>query len=259
MLKLKDLLRRPAVILPLAAVLILAPIGQALAAMHTVQKGESLFSIGQLYGTSADAIKSANNLQSNEIMPGQDLNVPDGNTYTVKAGNTLFSIAKLYGVAVADLQRANGLQGTDLAVGQVLRIPAGTPAQVSRGGSVAGISNSDMDLLARLVKAEAESESHRTKVAVAAVVLNRVQSDKFPNTIAGVIYERDGGRYQFEPVLNGWINKPASDASRKAAQEALNGSDPSNGALYFFEHWVPNKFLQARPVSTKLDAFTFTY
>ncbi|MEW5953245.1 MAG: LysM peptidoglycan-binding domain-containing protein [Bacillota bacterium] len=259
MLKSKDLLRRPAVILSLAAALILVPIGQALAATHIAQRGESLFTIGKTYGITAQTIKSANNLKSDTIMPGQKLTVPDANAYTVKKGDTLFSIAKKYGIPAVELQKANGLQGANIMPGQVLRIPAGSPARASRGGSVGNISNSDFELLARLVKAEADSESHLAKVAVAAVVLNRVQSDKFPNTIAGVIYQRDGGRYQFEPVLNGWINKPANEASRKAVREAVNGRDPTNGALYFFEHWVPNKFLQARPVSTKLDAFTFTY
>lgn len=248
---------KPALVLLVVAMMLMIPIGQALAAMHTVQRGESLFNIGQRYGASAEEIKSANNLQTNTIKPGQQLTVPEKNSYTVKPGDTLFVIARNHGTTAPQLQQLNGLNGTAIKPGQVLRLPAA--GQVSRGGQAANISNADFELLARLVKAEAESESHRCKVAVAAVVLNRVKSPEFPNTIAGVIYQRDGGRYQFEPVMNGWINKPASEASRKAAREAINGWDPSGGAIYFFEHWVTNKFLQSRPLSTKLDAFTFTY
>ena len=254
-----DLIRnkKTPLVLLVVAVMLMIPIGQALAAMHTVQRGDSLFAIGQRYGASAQEIKSANNLQTDNIIPGQQLTVPEKNGYTVKPGDTLHKIAGNNGTTAMQLQQLNGLQGTAIKPGQVLRLPEA--GQVSRGAQAANISNSDFELLARLVKAEADSESHLCKVAVAAVVLNRVNSDKFPNTIAGVVYQRDGGRYQFEPVMNGWINKPANEASRKAAREALNGWDPSNGALYFFEHWVTNKFLKSRPVSTKLDAFTFTY
>jgi spore germination cell wall hydrolase CwlJ-like protein len=111
-----------------------------------------------------------------------------------------------------------------------------------------------------LITAEADSESYLTKVAVGAVVLNRVRSGIFPNSIPGVIYQVDEtGSYQFEPVLNGWINRPASEEARRAALDALNGVDPTNGALYFFESWVPNSWLQSRPVSLILDSFTFTY
>lgn len=129
---------------------------------------------------------------------------------------------------------------------------------VSRGGS--NLSRDDFDLLARIITAEADSESYATQVAVGATVLNRVDSSLFPNSIRGVVYQVDQvGKYQFEPVLNGWINNPASESGKKAAQDALNGWDPTNGALYFFESWVPNKFLQSRSVSTVMDAFTFSY
>lgn len=187
-------------------------------------------------------------------------------SYTVRPGDTLYLIGASFGVAYQDIMSINGLTTTTIYPGQVLLIPGpgGTgPAQPGRGGVLAGrvpYIRADFDLLARIIIAEADSESFLTKVAVGAVVLNRVLSPLFPNTIPGVVYQVDEvGAYQFEPVLNGWINVPASEESRRAAQVALNGADPTEGALFFFESWVKNSFLRSRPLSVILDSFTFTY
>lgn len=93
----------------------------------------------------------------------------------------------------------------------------------------------DLDLLARIVHAEAEAEPYLGKVAVAAVILNRVDHPSFPDTLAGVIYEPGA----FEPVENGWMwaRNPDREAYR-AARDALNGWDPTYGALFF---WAPAK------------------
>ncbi|MEG1141420.1 MAG: cell wall hydrolase [Clostridia bacterium] len=87
-------------------------------------------------------------------------------------------------------------------------------------------------LLARLINGEARGESYVGQVAVGAVVLNRVKSSSFPNTISGVIYQKG----QFSCVKDGQFDKPMEKDSTvyKAAKEAMNGSDPSNGALYFY-------------------------
>lgn len=92
----------------------------------------------------------------------------------------------------------------------------------------------DLDLLARAVTAEAGAEPYEGQVAVAAVILNRVESPAFPNTIAGVIYQPGA----FEAVDNGWIYKPATATAYRAASDALNGWDPTDGALYY---WNPDK------------------
>jgi spore germination cell wall hydrolase CwlJ-like protein len=242
------------------ALLLFITVGQALAAVHTVSKGESLFLIGKWYGTSVEALKSANNLTGDEIRPGQRLTIPSNNTYTVRAGDTLFLIARQHGTTHQALMAANGLSSSAIYPGQMLRLPASNPAPVSRGGAIGNVSAADADLLARIITAEADNQSYQTQVAVGAVVLNRVKSPLFPNTIRGVIYQVDsGGRYQFEPVKNGWINRPASDSARRAAAEALSGADPTNGALFFWESWVRNSYLNSRPVSTVMGAFTFTY
>lgn len=91
------------------------------------------------------------------------------------------------------------------------------------------LSNSDKDLLARLVRAEAGGESYEGMVAVAAVVFNRMKSGKFPSTVEGVVYAKN----QFSPVSNGSIKKPASDVHHKAVADALT-RDNTNGALYFY-------------------------
>jgi len=92
--------------------------------------------------------------------------------------------------------------------------------------------NNESELLARIVHAEAKGEPYIGQVAVAAVILNRIDSSDFPNTLAGVVYQPGA----FEPVLNGTINQevPKNASARKAAQEALNGYDPTGGCLYFF-------------------------
>lgn len=91
-------------------------------------------------------------------------------------------------------------------------------------------SASDLDLLARVVRAEAQGEPYDGQVAVAAVILNRVNDPNFPNTIAGVVYEP----LAFSVVSNGQVNKPADESAVQAAHCALNGLDPSGGALYFY-------------------------
>lgn len=87
-------------------------------------------------------------------------------------------------------------------------------------------------LLARLINGEARGEPYQGQVAVGAVVLNRVKSPEFPNTIAGVIYQKG----QFSCVTDGQFDKPIDEKSTvyKAAKEAMNGADPTNGALFFY-------------------------
>lgn len=89
-----------------------------------------------------------------------------------------------------------------------------------------------VDLLARLINGEARGEPYKGQVAVGAVVMNRVKSSEFPDTISGVIYQKG----QFSCVTDGQFNKPIDEDSTvyKAAQEAINGSDPTNGCIFFY-------------------------
>lgn len=234
---------------------ILGPANDAFAARHAVSEGESLYKIAQRYHTSVGTLQRANSLEGTKIFPGQVLWVP--RYHFVSPGESLYLIGKKYGLHYSEIMRHNNLDSATVYPGQKLYIPD-VDKTVSRGGF--SLSRAEMDLLARLITAEADSESFLTKVAVGAVVLNRVLSDSFPDTVAGVIYQVDEkGYYQFEPVLNGWINRPASPEAILAAREAVNGWDPSKDSLYFWESWVENSFLNSRPVSIILDAFTFTW
>jgi N-acetylmuramoyl-L-alanine amidase len=115
-------------------------------------------------------------------------------------------------------------------------------------------SASELDLLARLVKAEAGAEPYRGKVAVAIVVLNRIASEEFPNTIHDVIYQRG----QFSPVSNGMINRPTNDECRRAVAEAISSGDTLGGALFFYDpahatsHW-----LDSMPTVTSIGGHVF--
>ncbi len=129
--------------------------------------------------------------------------------------------------AVKYFQRKNGLT-VDGIVGDKTLAALGISSSGSQGGS--SYSDSDMMLLARLIYGEARGESYVGQVAVGAVVLNRIKSPSFPNTMAGVIYQR----YAFTAVDDGQINLTPNATAKKAAQDALNGWDPSYGALYYY-------------------------
>lgn len=109
-------------------------------------------------------------------------------------------------------------------------LPCIKKSWAATGGGTVNRKTIDIQLLARVIRAEAEAEPYIGQVAVGAVILNRIQSPKFPNTLAGVIYQPKA----FESVSNGSINKAPTASTRKAAQDCLNGWDPSGGALFFF-------------------------
>lgn len=136
--------------------------------------------------------------------------------------------------AVIRFQRANGL-AADGIVGPQTRAAIGLPTRT--GGTTTpasrGVSRSDdVHLLARTIHSESRGEPYEGQVAVGAVILNRVRSPEFPNTLAGVVYQPCA----FEPVKNGAINQEPGESAYRAARDALNGWDPTGGALYF---WNP--------------------
>ena len=132
--------------------------------------------------------------------------------------------------AVKYFQRVNGL-AQDGVVGAktaaAMGITLSSSSAASSGGSY---SSSDSYLLAKCIYAEARGEPYTGQVAVGAVILNRVRSSKFPNSISGVIYQP----YAFTCVSDGQINLTPDATAKKAAQDALNGWDPTNGCLYYY-------------------------
>lgn len=170
--------------------------------------------------------------------------------YTVRRGDSLYKIARRTGVTVGALRARNGIWGNLIRIRQKIIIPTARRAARRRPTRISG----DIALLARLIHAEAGAEPYVGKVAVGGVVLNRVQSSKFPQTIAGVIYQPRA----FESVSNGIINRPPSKESIKAARDALSGWDPSGGALYFFNPAkTRNRWIWARRIINRLGKHVF--
>ena len=117
-------------------------------------------------------------------------------------------------------------------------------------------STSDLQLMARAINGEARGEPYEGQVAVGAVILNRVRSSSFPNTIAGVIYEPGA----FTAVADGQINVPIAENSAvyKAARDALNGWDPTGGAIYYFNpDTATNKWIWSRPLIKQIGKHRF--
>lgn len=114
----------------------------------------------------------------------------------------------------------------------------------------------DIQLLARAINGEARGESYEGQVAVGAVILNRVEHPNFPNTIAGVIYESGA----FTAVSDGQINVPIAEDSTvyKAAEDAMNGWDPTNGAIYYFNpNTATNSWIWSRPLTITIGKHRF--
>ena len=124
---------------------------------------------------------------------------------------------------------------------------------LSSSGGTSSSSN-DHTLLAMVINGEARGESYEGQVAVGAVVLNRVKHASFPNTIAGVIYQKGA----FTAVDDGQINKPIQDSCYKAASDALNGWDPSGGAIYYYNPaTATSSWIWSRPVIKTIGKHVF--
>ena len=155
--------------------------------------------------------------------------------------------------AVKKFQQKNGLTVDGIAGTKTLRAMGIYSSSSSSSGSSSTNSN-DLNLLSRLVYGEARGEPYNGQVAVGAVIMNRVKSSKFPNTIAGVIYQRGA----FDAVSDGQINLNPDSTAKKAAQDALNGWDPSYGAIYYFNpSTATNKWIWSRPMTVTIGKHRF--
>jgi len=167
-------------------------------------------------------------------------------THTVKSGDTFWNLGMKYGVSVLELKKENNRTSDMIYPGDELEIPEVVTSQ-------------DKELLAKLVHAEAKGEPYAGKVAVATVVLNRVDSAEFPNTIKEVIYEKvAGGSYAFSPVADGSINQQADEESKRAVDEAITFRGQGKGSLFFFNpDKSSNPFMMAREVTTVIGNHRF--
>lgn len=155
--------------------------------------------------------------------------------------------------AVIKFQQKNGLTA-DGIVGEKTAEALGLQLSGGSSGSSSGGSDRNIYLLAQCINGEARGESYKGQVAVGAVILNRVKSSKFPNTIAGVIYQRGA----FDAVSDGQINQTPSDSCLKAARDAMNGYDPTGGCLYYYNPaTTTNKWMLSKPVSLRIGNHVF--
>lgn len=153
--------------------------------------------------------------------------------------------------AVRYFQSKNGLS-VDGQVGDQTLAALGIQPSGNSGGNSG--SSGDLALLARLISAEARGEPYEGQVAVGAVVLNRVRHPSFPNSISGVIYQPDA----FTCLYDGQFNEPVAESAYRAAQDALNGWDPSYGAIYYFNPaTATSKWIWSRPLIVTIGRHRF--
>lgn len=152
--------------------------------------------------------------------------------------------------AVMNFQRDNGLTVDGIAGANTLKALGIKDANQNFGGYNSG----DYELLARTISAEARGETYLGQVAVGAVILNRIEHPSFPDTLSGVIYQKGA----FSCLDDGQFYEPIADSAYSAARDAINGLDPSGGAIYYYNpSTATNKWIFSRPVITTIGKHRF--
>ncbi|THE09754.1 LysM peptidoglycan-binding domain-containing protein [Bacillus timonensis] len=242
---------------------------------YQVVSGDTLYSIAQRHGTTVDIIKKTNNLTSNLLGIGQTLTLPSGGTatpaptaeatYQVVPGDTLYSIATRNGTSVDAIKRANNLSTNLLEVGQELAIPSGSSKAPAKKPITteqrSAYNQEEVEWLAKMIYSEARGESLEGQIAVGAVIMNRVKSPLFPNTVKDVLFEKSNGYYQFTPAETGVINTATPNSQHmEAAKRAISGEDPTNGALFFYNpDKTTSSYLRSRTVSKTIGNHVFAF
>ena len=199
--------------------------------------------------------------------------------FTLRIDNTVFALSKMgsRGTEVRAIQEKlqerglykgsiDGIYGsqTQAAVKQFQKQQGLTqdgiagPATLKRLGITIGkipaATESNVYLLARIISAEARGEPYSGQVAVGAVILNRIEHPSFPDTLSGVIYQEGA----FTAIVDGQFNEPIADSAYRAARDALNGQDPSGGAIYYYNpDKTSNQWIRTRPVIKQIGAHLF--
>ncbi len=160
------------------------------------------------------------------------------------------SIDGIYGTAtknaVIAFQKKNGLAADGIAGKKTLEAMGLSASQ--------SFVSADYELLARIISAEARGESYLGQVAVGAVVLNRVEHPSFPDTVSGVVYQNGA----FSCLYDGQFYEPIADSAYSAARDAINGLDPSGGAIYYYNpKKATGKWIFSRPVITTIGEHVF--
>ena len=160
--------------------------------------------------------------------------------------------------AVRSFQRKNGLTADGVAGPATLKALGMEQTSQNSGssqtGSSSGNASGDVALLAKVISAEARGEPYDGQVAVGAVILNRIAHPSFPNTVAGVVYEPGA----FTCMVDGQIDQPIASSAYQAARDALNGADPSGGAIYYFNPvTATSAWIWSRPLLTVIGKHRF--
>jgi N-acetylmuramoyl-L-alanine amidase len=164
------------------------------------------------------------------------------------SGNVTGYYGEVTQKAVIAFQKQQGISQTGTAGPQTLK------ALGISIGSIPAATDTNINLLARIISAESRGEPYVGQVAVGAVILNRIEHPSFPDTLSGVIYQ-DGA---FTAIVDGQFNEPVSDSAYSAARDALNGWDPTGGCIYYYNPAkTSNSFMHSRQTVTVIGSHRF--
>lgn len=156
--------------------------------------------------------------------------------------------------AVRYFQQKNGLAADGIAGPKTLAA-MGLPSGSSSGSTSVSSNSANVELLARVIYGEARGEPYTGQVAIAAVILNRVEDSRFPKTIAGVVYQAGA----FDAVADGQVNMTPNETAYKAARDALNGWDPTYGSIYYYNPvTATNKWIRSLPITVTIGKHVFS-
>lgn len=161
-------------------------------------------------------------------------------------GDTLWKISRFFGISIHEIKEANNLESNSILAGETLEIPEETHRVT--------ITDEEMELLARAVYSEARGEPFQGQVAIAEVILNRVEHPDFPDTISAVIYQP----WAFTAVHDGQFWLTPNDQAYEAVEAALAGENPSGGAVFYYNPvTASNRWIRSRPIITTIGKHVF--
>ena len=217
------------------------------------QAADAVSVLEKEFGSDAASLASGSSAAAPRVEKPKQQDQTNYISYRVVKGDSLYEIARFFGTIVAALMEINELKTTTIRVNQVLLVPDNGAKEYPVG---LWLTDQEVQWIAQMIHAEARGEPYLGQVAVGAVIINRVKSPKFPNTVKDVLFQ-DGA---FQPIRNGTLYQAASEQAYRAALEALNGHDPTNGALFFFNPSISkDRFMHSRTPAITIGQHRFTY
>ena len=211
----------------------------AIDGVYGKQVEEAVIKFQQNYGLRIDGIAGSGTINK--------LYSIDPRVHWVQPGESWFDLSQYYNISIWKLKKRNNIYSNKLYVGQRLVVPEKKVAKVSYTAS-RRITDQEFNLITRAVYSEARGESYAGQAAVASVILNRVEDPRFPNTVKGVVFEP----WAFTAVHDGQFWLQPDQTARKAVQDALQGWDPTGGAVFYYNpskvtsHWIYSRQIITR-------------